>query len=115
MTKNEHIDYENNNDLLTVFNMFSIEWRKTENISNKEWDWEHQWMEPIKISKIEKESLTDKLDFYDKSIDVVLKTIENNVANTNPRMKMLDELIKKSNKIAFDPCIRILFYLINFF
>ena len=57
MTKNEHIDYENNNDLLTVFNMFSIEWRKTENISNKEWDWEHQWMKPIKISKTEKEVL----------------------------------------------------------
>ena len=56
MTKNEHIDYENNNDLLTVFNMFAIEW-KTENIGNKKWDWEYQWMEPIKISKKEKEAL----------------------------------------------------------
>lgn len=87
MTKGYRVKYENDNDLLTVFNMFSIEW-KTETIGNKEWKWEREWMKPIKISKKEKQALEQYLpestaygkplnkDNYDFLIHKLFKLLE---------------------------------------
>ena len=83
LSKGESIVYENAYDLLTVFNMFSIEW-KNEKIAAKEWKWEDEWFKPIKISKKEKEALEKYLpegkklnkDNYDFIIHKLYKLIE---------------------------------------
>lgn len=87
MTAGYRHKYENDNDLLTVFNRFSLEW-KTDKIKTKhgikEWKWEHEWMKPIKISRAQQRNLEHYLpedrklnkDNYDFLSHKIYKLVE---------------------------------------
>jgi hypothetical protein len=51
-----------------------------------------------KISDIEKNNLTDKLLFFDKSLEVVAQSISNNISNGAERLNILNNHIKNNTK-----------------
>lgn len=56
----------------------------------------------IKISNIEKDSLNDKLLFFEKSLDTVAQSISNNISNGKERIETLHAHIKNTKNIIFD-------------
>jgi hypothetical protein len=52
-----------------------------------------------KILEIEKTNITDKLLFFDKSLEIITKSISNNISNGEHRINVLNSYMKPHNPI----------------